>query len=115
MTKARKHLSIENVGAVTVVRLLDRSILDEETIIPIRKDLMQLVEQGKSAILLDFSRVEHLSSSMLGVLIKLNSSVAGQLKLCGIRPVLMEVFKITRLDSIIQIYDDEIRALESFK
>lgn len=115
MTAKTPHLKVEEIGAVTVVRLMDRSILDEETILPIRRGLFKLVDSGKSAILLDFSHVEHLSSTMLGVLIKLNGQVAGQLKLCAIRPSLMEVFKITRLDEIIQIYDDLERALDSFR
>lgn len=115
MTAKNPHLKVEEIGAVTVVRLMDRSILDEETILPIRRGLFKLVDSGKSAILLDFSRVEHLSSTMLGVLIKLNGQVAGQLKLCGIRPSLFEVFKITRLNEIVQIYEDEERALDSFR
>jgi anti-sigma B factor antagonist len=115
MAEKNPHLKVEDIGAVTLIRLMDRSILDEETILPIRRGLFKLVESGKSAILLDFSNVEHLSSSMLGVLIKLNGQVAGQLKLCSIRPSLMEVFKITRLHEIVQIYDDMETALDSFR
>src|SRR5262249_2925583 len=102
MNPQRKRLEIEEVGDVTVVRLLDKKILDEQNIQIIGDLLFRLVdEEGRKQILLDFSRVEYLSSAANGKLITLNKKlqrVQGKLALCGINPQINEVFEIIKLD-----------------
>ena len=61
--------------------------------------------------------MEHLSSAALGALIKVGHAVSardGQLRLSDIRPQILEVFKITRLDQMFEIHDDAAEALKSF-
>jgi anti-sigma B factor antagonist len=41
-------------------------------------------------------------------------AVKGKLKLCCIHPDLLEVFRITRLDQVFEIYSDEQAALDKF-
>ena len=53
----------------------------------------------------------------LGKLINLKKKVAavkGKLKLCCIHPDLLEVFRITRLDQVFEIYPEEQSALDKF-
>ena len=55
---------------------------------------------------------------MLGKLITLNKhckDAAVHLKLCSIDPQIMQVFKMTKLDKVFQIFDDEDRALAAFE
>ncbi|HEV3122339.1 MAG TPA: STAS domain-containing protein [Isosphaeraceae bacterium] len=40
--------------------------------------------------------------------------VKGKLKLCCIHPDLLEVFRITRLDQVFEIFDEEQEALDKF-
>jgi anti-sigma B factor antagonist len=66
----------------------------------------------------DFDRVAYLSSSALGMLIGLQRRVLqrkGQMKLAGIDPEVMEVFRITKLDTVFDIYKDEPSAVEAFR
>ena len=56
-------------------------------------------------------------SAALGKLINLKkkvSAVKGKLKLCCIHPDLLEVFRITRLDQVFEIYPEEQTALDKF-
>ena len=39
----------------------------------------------------------------------------GRLKLCGINPLIMDVFKITRFDRLFEIHDEEWTAIDSFE
>ncbi|KKL57020.1 hypothetical protein LCGC14_2239560, partial [marine sediment metagenome] len=74
-------------------------------------------EQAQRKLLLDFSRVKFLSSAMLGVLISLqkrSAGIKGRVVICGLRPELHKVFKITRLDKLFDFYDNETEALGSF-
>ncbi len=115
---ANRRLEVSEVGDVTVVRFVDRKILDEASIQELGQELFRLVEQdARKRLLLNFSSVEFLSSAALGKLITLDKKVkanAGKLKLSNIRPEFYEVFAITKLNKLFDIKDDEADALASF-
>lgn len=119
MAPAQRRIETEEIGDVTVVRFVDRRILDEQNIQSIGEQLFSLVDDEKrNKILLDFGTVEYLSSAALGKLLNLNKKVErvrGQLRLCRIKPEILEVFQITRLDKVFNIFDDQGVALESFR
>lgn len=113
-----RRLETTEVGDVTVVRFVDRKILDESNIQQLGNELFRLVEEEKkSKLLLNFSNVEFLSSGALGKLITLDKKVKahdGVLKLSNIRPEIYEVFAITKLNKLFDIKDDEAAALAAF-
>lgn len=113
-----RRLEVSEVGDVTVVRFVDRKILDEANIQELGQELFQLVEkEGRTRLLLNFATVDFLSSAALGKLITLDKKVkakAGTLKLSNIRPEIYEVFMITNLNKLFDIKDDEADALAAF-
>jgi anti-sigma B factor antagonist len=115
---AHRRLEVTEVGDVTVVRFVDRKILDEASIQELGTELFQLVEQeNRGKIVLNFSKVDFLSSAALGKLITLDKKVkarSGKLKLSNIRPEIYEVFAITKLNKLFDIKDDEADALAAF-
>jgi len=115
---SRRHLSTETIDGVTVVSFIDTKIVTEENIQEVGDQLYQLVDvEGKKKLLLNFGNVQYLSSAALGKLINLKKKVGavkGDLKLCCIHPDLLEVFRITRLDQVFNIFPDEQGALNTF-
>ena len=113
-----KRIELSEVGPVSVVRFVDRKILDEANIHELGQELFALVEQDKRMnVLLNFSSVEFLSSAALGKLITLDKkmkSAGGKLKLSNIRLEIYEVFAITKLNKVFDIKDDEAEALKAF-
>jgi len=113
-----RRMQVSEVGDVSVVRFVDRKILDEANIQELGQELFQLVEDDKrKKILLNFVSVEFLSSAALGKLITLDKKVkahGGRLKLSNIRPEIYEVFAITKLNKLFDIKDDEADALAAF-
>ena len=113
-----RRLQLTEVGDVSVVRFVDRKILDEANIQELGQELFQLIEEdNRQNLLLNFSSVEFLSSAALGKLITLDKKVkahSGKLKLSNIRPEIYEVFAITKLNKLFDIKDDEADALASF-
>lgn len=113
-----RRLQVSQTGDVTVVRFVDRKILDEANIQELGQELFQLVEEeGRKQLLLNFSSVEFLSSAALGKLITLDKKVkaaGGKLKLSNIRTEIYEVFAITKLNKLFDIKDEEADALAAF-
>ncbi|WP_040352913.1 STAS domain-containing protein [Blastopirellula marina] len=114
-----RRLGVSEVSGVTVVQFIDRKILDDSQIQEIGQEFTALVEQDqKKNILLNFSHVEFLSSSALGKLINLEKQVkahSGKLRMSNIRPEIMEVFAITKLNKLFDIREDLPDALAAFK
>lgn len=113
-----QRLEVTQIKDVTVVRFVDHKILEEMIIQELDNELSSLVEkEGRNQLLLNFVHVEFLSSAALGKLLSLDKKIRkvnGQLKLSNIRPEIYEVFKLTRLNEVFEIFDTEIEALESF-
>jgi len=114
-----KRLEVSEVGDVTVVHFRDQRIIDDLGIQETGQELLQLVDgEGRKKLLLNFSVVGFMSSAALGKLITLNKKVkagGGVLKMCNIRPEILEVFAITRLDRLFDIKKDEPEALADFQ
>ena len=119
MASRDARMTVQQDGEIVKINLLDRNILEEAAIQQIGEEISSLVEQSANPkLLISFSNVEHLSSAALGTLITINNKVrqkAGQLRLSNIDPQIYEVFVITRLNKLFQIYDDVDQAVESFK
>jgi anti-sigma B factor antagonist len=112
---AHRRVELSEVADVTVVHFVDRKLLDAANIQELGDELFGLVEKdNRKRILLNFSNVEFLSSAALNKLIILDKKVKthkGKLKLCNLRPEILEVFAITRLNQLFDIADDEADAL----
>ncbi len=115
---AYQRLEISEGGGVTVVRFRDRHIADMLEIEQVGQELHRLWEEGKQKrFVLDFSDVDYLSSALIGKLISLNAHVqarGGSVKLCSIRPEIMDVFHACKLDRIFSINKDVADASPSF-
>jgi anti-sigma B factor antagonist len=118
MATGTRRLDIEEVGDVTVAKFTDKKILDETNIQIIGNQLFGLVDEDhRQKIVLDFSNVEYLSSAALGKLITMDKKVKGakgKLRLCAIKPDIYEVFAITKLNKLFQIYENQEQALQGF-
>jgi anti-sigma B factor antagonist len=115
---AYRHLDVNEVGDVTVVRFRDHKIVEDINIQQLGQEMFQLVEaDSRDKLLLNFSAVDFLSSAALGKLITLDKKMkahGGTLKLSNIRAEIYEVFAITKLNRLFDIRDDEADALAAF-
>lgn len=111
-------LSVTQQKDVRVVEFTNNRILDEANIADIGQGLNALVdERANPKLLLDFGSVDHLSSAALGMLINANKRIKeknGQLRLTNIKPQILEVFVITKLNKLFKILPTRDDALASF-
>ena len=117
MREQSPRLDISQQNDVSVIKLLDKKILDEVCISQIGDQINSIITAAQNPkLVLDFSNVAHMSSSALGMLITVHKRIRekkGQLRLCNIQPGIYEVFVITRLSEIFQICQDPGQAISS--
>ena len=118
MTSLKPKVAVEYGEQAIIVTFTEEKILEERDILELQEALSGLIEQTeKINMVLDFTPVKFLSSAVLGLLIRVSKKVyerQGQLRLCNISPRIYEIFKITRLTKIFDIYPDRASALASF-
>lgn len=117
MTEIKPRISVEYADNATIVTFTDEKILEEKDIRALEESVMSILEETKGInLILDFRNVRFLSSSVLGLLIKISKRVYeynGQLRLCNITPKIHEIFKITRLTKVFDIHEDLESAVQS--
>jgi len=113
-----RRIDVTKSADVSIVRFLDKKILDEAGILELGSELFGLVEvENRKKILLSFTGVEFLSSAALGKLITLDRKVKshkGRMKMSDIRPEILDVFQITKLDKVFDIHAGEAEAISAF-
>jgi anti-sigma B factor antagonist len=118
LQQALHRLHITDHKDIKVVSFIENKILDEANITEIGQGLASLVEaKHRPKLLLDFQNVDHLSSAALGMLINVNQKIklqSGELRLVNIKPQIVDVFVITRLDRLFKIMPDREQAIASF-
>jgi anti-anti-sigma factor len=99
---------------IDVVRLLDGAVIEQ----CYREIIAVLDKTEESNVLLHFGRVTFMSSAALGILVRINKKCKEfqiALKLCGIAPEIVQVFKITGLNKVFEIHTDTAPAMEAFQ
>jgi len=113
-----RRIDVSKLGDVTIIKFVDKKILDEAGILELGSELFGLVEvENRKKILLSFTGVEFLSSAALGKLITLDRKVKshkGRMKMSDIRPEILDVFQITKLDKVFDIHAGEAEAISAF-
>ena len=113
-----RHIESTRHGTVDVVRILERRLVDGAPLDDLREEIGQVVgDQRGIHLLLDLGNVEFLASAMLDTLCQLYRRIhaaGGQLRLCGMRPSIAEVFRTTNLERLFPIHADVDEAMANF-
>lgn len=111
-------IEVKKRGAWTVVRFTEASLMDVKLIEALHARVLEVVAGGSTQLVLDFSQVEYISSSMFGVLVATREAVAkagGTLVLCALNERLNRLLKLARLDSIFTVAPDVAAATKAPK
>lgn len=74
-------------------------------------------EAGNKHLIVNLAEVQHLNSTALGVLISAYSNYVrrgGQMKLCSVDKRIENIFVITKLSLVFDVYGSEEQAIASF-
>ncbi|MBI2191572.1 MAG: STAS domain-containing protein [Planctomycetes bacterium] len=117
MSQTSAHLTTEKVQDAVVVHFHGPRITNVNDIREIGDILFAVLEKEKPReVILDFEKVNYLPSAMLGKLAAIRSKVLGQggtLKLTNLQEPVAQLFKMTHLEKIFQIYKDLDSAMKA--
>jgi anti-sigma B factor antagonist len=117
--KAMALIKDELMGGVRIVVFDTDKLLDGAEIDQCYREIIQVLNKTQEHnLLLHFGRVKFMSSAALSVLIRILKKCKEfkiSLKLCNISPEEYEVFKITGMNKLFEIYDDAAQAMDAFK
>lgn len=107
------QMTATEVGSDLVVSVGDRRI-DAAIAVRFKDKMQELTEHPAKRVILDLSQVEFLDSSGLGAVVGSMKQLGRgrQLDLAGLTPTVEKVFRITRMDRVFRIFDNQEAALQ---
>ncbi len=109
------QITVKATNEVKVLAFEGR--LDTQTSPDAQQQLTRLIEGGATKILVNFEKLDYISSAGLRVLLvvaKQLKTTDGELRICSLNEVVKEVFDISGFDMILPISASESEALEGF-
>lgn len=107
----------QDVGPYTVVEFYDTSLMDPVKLEPLSQQLYHLIDaEDCRFIVLDFARVQYISSQFIGILMAMHKKLApvkSKLILCSIHPRLAELLRVTKLDKIFIVKPSQKDAIQT--
>ena len=106
----------ERKGNLLILRFSGR--LDAISTPEAEKKVLEKVDQGSIHLLFDFSNIDYISSAGMRMLLAITKKIkssSGQLVLFGVTTNVMDVFKMSGFDHVLELIDTEEEALQKFK
>ncbi|MCI0496582.1 STAS domain-containing protein [candidate division KSB1 bacterium] len=110
------ELKTETNNDILVVSPMEKR-LDANVAIEFKENLINMIkEEKKYRILIDLKSVDFIDSSGLGAMISALKTIGknGELKLVNPRSQVKDIFNLTRLNLVFNIFDNLDEALNSF-
>jgi anti-sigma B factor antagonist len=113
------RIDVRDVDGVKVIRFHERQLFDERTVREVSEQIAAVLPNDGTPIkvVIDFTDVALISSSMLSKLILLQRRVDashGKMRLCEMSPVVQSVFRTSNLDRLFTIDRDQRASLSTF-
>jgi anti-anti-sigma factor len=110
-------VEIHQVQEVTVVRFSRRTILDPHTVETLGERLLGLVrDERRHRLVIDFAKVDSLTSAMLGKFAALHTALAeagGRIVFCNVGEFLKHILTVCKFPETIPIHADEATAVQA--
>lgn len=118
MAESEPSLDVKTVGKACVIELAHADMTDAAFIRRVGDDIYDIVKDVEAPqLVIDFGKVERLSSGTLGMLVALKKVVVerkgGQIRVCNVDRKLKDIFKMTRLDRQLKVCESMDEAVES--
>ena len=107
---------IREIGNVAILDLSGKITIGEGDVV-LREKVNELLDGGKTRILLNLSKVKYMDSAGIGELVacyKRATEKSGTVKLLNPSGKVYDLLQLTKLEEVFETYRDEPEALASF-
>jgi anti-sigma B factor antagonist len=108
--------TVRNIGEVSVVDLNGKITIGEGDVL-LREKVNELLDEGRSKILLNLEKVKYMDSAGIGELVacyKRTKEKDGTVKLLNPSGKVYDLLQLTKLEEVFETYRDEKEALVAF-
>ncbi len=109
--------TVRQVDSVTVIDVSGRITLGEGCT-QLRELIREQLGKGQKSVLLNLADVSYIDSSGIGELVSAFTAVSnqgGQLKLLNLTKKVHDLLQITKLYTVFDVHEDEVKAIGSFQ
>ena len=109
------EIKVRDVGGVKVLQ--PEGSLDTQTSPQAQTLITQLIDQGATKIVINFEKLDYVSSAGLRILLTTAKQLkgnGGQLRVCGLNGDVQEAFRFAGFHLILSVKTTESEALEQF-
>ena len=110
------HITQRTAQGITILDL-DGRLTRDDGYGEVRSALKLLLEQGHTQFLLNLAKVPYMDSTGIGELVSVFITARnrkGTLKLVALTGRMRELFEVAKLVKVLDVFDDEADALQSF-
>jgi len=110
------EISEERQGEIVVLTPAGR--INNDTSQEFQTRLLASVGSAAATVLIDFSRVEYISSAGLRALMmasKQSKATNGRLAVAGLTPMVKEIFSISRFSLVVQVFETTAEAIAALR
>ena len=104
------NIEYKKYGEIAIAFVHSKQVIDSGDVTLFGDEIINfLKKRPDSHLLLNFEKVDFMSSAMLTEMLRINDMVRtqrGSLRICGLRKEMQQVFEVTKLDSIFHIETD---------
>lgn len=107
----------QKYGKITVISVKGK-LVDDDDSTKLHNEVNSILKEESGGIVINLRNVNWISSIGIGGLIRcLNSArkAGSDLRLTGVTDKVQDIFSITKMDSVLQIFPNVNQAVESFK
>jgi anti-sigma B factor antagonist len=109
-------LEIQEKKGIQIIRVLGKTLGGPDAT-QVSEKMHELINAGKSKLVIDLARVERMNSSGLGILIGCLMAVRkqqGDIRLSHLNEKPKELLRMTKLNYVFEVFESEDAAIESF-
>lgn len=106
----------ETIDDVTIVKMMENTI-DAGNVMEFKADILPII-QASQKVAVDMGRLKFMDSSGIGAIFSCMRALHeknGELKLFNVRSQILQLFKLVRLDRIIEILENKKAAVSAFQ
>lgn len=110
------NTSVRELGKASIIDI--SGDLDAHTSIVLERAIQDLIDKGRTNIIVNFSKLNYISSAGLGVFMSFIDEVrskGGDIKFSNMPEKIFQVFDLLGFPLLYEIYDDEHKAIEKFQ